>query len=106
MSDERRGYVYGLIAYALWGFFPIYFKLLKPSPPFEILAHRVLWSVLFISLVLAVMRNWRFLGRLRRDRRLLGSITLAGLLIGVNWATYIVGVVSWILNMLVPDGDD
>jgi chloramphenicol-sensitive protein RarD len=94
MSDERRGYVYGLIAYALWGFFPIYFKLLKPSPPFEILAHRVLWSVLFISLVLAVMRNWRFLGRLRRDRRLLGSITLAGLLIGVNWATYIVGVNS------------
>ena len=94
MSDERRGYVYGLIAYALWGFFPIYFKLLKPSPPFEILAHRVLWSVLFISLVLGVMRNWGFIGRLRRDRRLLGSITLAGLLIGVNWATYIIGVNS------------
>jgi chloramphenicol-sensitive protein RarD len=94
MSEERRGYLYGLIAYALWGFFPIYFKLLKPSPPFEILAHRVLWSVLFISLVLAVMRNWTFIGRLRRDRRLLGSITLAGLLIGVNWATYIIGVNS------------
>lgn len=94
MSDERRGYVYGLIAYALWGFFPIYFKLLQPSPPFEILAHRVLWSVLFISLVLGVMRNWRFIGRLRRDPRLLGAITLAGLLIGVNWATYIVGVNS------------
>ena len=94
MSDERRGYVYGLIAYALWGFFPIYFKLLKPSPPFEILAHRILWSVLFISLVLAALRNWGFLRRLRRDRRLLGAITLAGLLIGVNWATYIVGVNS------------
>ncbi len=94
MSDERRGYLYGLIAYALWGFFPIYFKLLKPSPPFEILAHRVLWSVLFISLVLGVMRNWRFIGRLRRDHRLLGAITLAGLLIGLNWATYIIGVNS------------
>lgn len=94
MTDERRGYAYGLIAYALWGFFPIYFKLLKPSPPFEILAHRVLWSVLFISLLLAVAGNWRFIGRLRRDRRLLGGITLAGALIGVNWATYIIGVNS------------
>ena len=94
MSEERRGYLYGLIAYVLWGFFPIYFKLLKPSPPLEILAHRVLWSVLFVSLLLAAMRNWRFLGRLRRDRRLLGGITLAGVLIGVNWATYIFGVNS------------
>jgi chloramphenicol-sensitive protein RarD len=94
MTEERRGYAYGLIAYALWGFFPIYFKLLKPSPPFEILAHRILWSVLFISILLGVAGNWRFLGRLRRDRRLLGGITLAGVLIGVNWATYIVGVNS------------
>jgi chloramphenicol-sensitive protein RarD len=57
MSEERRGYLYGLIAYALWGFFPIYFKLLKPSPPFEILAHRILWSVLFISRLLAAARK-------------------------------------------------
>src|SRR3954454_4674481 len=94
MSDERRGYLYGLIAYAIWGFFPIYFKLLQPSPPFEILAHRVLWSVVFISLLLTVMRNWRFLRRLAGDRRTLAGISLAGLLIGVNWATYIIGVNS------------
>ena len=59
MGEERRGYLYGLTAYVLWGFFPIYFKLLKPSPPLEILAHRVIWSVLFISLLLLAMRNWR-----------------------------------------------
>ncbi|UQU64662.1 EamA family transporter RarD [Couchioplanes caeruleus] len=94
MGEERRGYLYGLAAYAMWGFFPIYFKLLKPSPPLEILAHRIIWSVLFISLLLAAMRNWRFLGRLIRDRRLLGGVSLAGVLIGVNWATYIVGVNS------------
>ena len=94
MSEERRGYLYGLAAYALWGFFPIYFKLLKPSPPFEILAHRIVWSVLFVSLLIGVLRNWKFIGRLRRDPKLLGGITLAGLLIGVNWATYIVGVNS------------
>ena len=94
MGDERRGYLYGLVAYGMWGFFPIYFKLLQPSPPLEILAHRILWSVAFISLLLTAMRNWRFLKRLIKDRRLLFGITLAGVLIGVNWATYIIGVNS------------
>src|SRR3954453_21533171 len=94
MNDERRGYIYGLVAYALWGFFPIYFKLLQPSPPLEILSHRVIWSVAFISLMLAVLRNWTFLKILARDRkRLLGAVA-AAILIGVNWGTYIVGVNS------------
>ncbi|GIF05277.1 EamA family transporter RarD [Actinoplanes siamensis] len=94
MSDERRGYLYGFTAYALWGFFPIYFKLLQPSPPLEILAHRVIWSVAFVALLLTVMRNWSFLGRVLRTPRLLGGIAAAALLIGVNWATYIYGVNS------------
>jgi chloramphenicol-sensitive protein RarD len=94
MGDERRGYLYGLVAYGMWGFFPIYFKLLQPSSPLEILAHRILWSVVFISLLLTAMRNWRFLSGLIRDRRLLLGVIAAGVLIGVNWATYIVGVNS------------
>jgi chloramphenicol-sensitive protein RarD len=94
MSEERRGYLYGFLAYTLWGFFPIYFKLLEPSPPLEILAHRVIWSVVFVGLLLTGMRNWQFVRRLVRDRRLLLGITLAGILIGVNWATYIIGVNS------------
>src|SRR5690349_11449019 len=94
MSDERRGYLYGLIAYALWGFFPIYFKLLEPSPPLEILAHRIVWSVAVVGLLLCVLRNWRFLGRLARDRRRLGGVILAAVLIAINWGTYIVGVNS------------
>jgi chloramphenicol-sensitive protein RarD len=94
MSEERRGYLYGFLAYALWGFFPIYFKLLEPSPPLEILAHRVIWSVLFVGLLLTAMRNWAFVRRLVRNPRLLLGITLAGVLIGVNWATYIIGVNS------------
>ncbi|BAL85521.1 putative integral membrane protein [Actinoplanes missouriensis 431] len=94
MSDERRGYLYGLTAYTLWGFFPIYFKLLQPAQPLEILAHRVVWSVLFVALLLSVARNWRFLGRLLRTPRLLGGITLAAVLIGINWGTYIAAVNS------------
>ncbi|WP_250029201.1 EamA family transporter RarD [Paractinoplanes maris] len=94
MSDERRGYLYGLAAYVLWGFFPIYFKHLQPASPFEILAHRVVWSVVFVSLLLAGMRNWAFLKRLARRPKLLAGISLAAVLIAVNWGTYIYGVNS------------
>ena len=94
MGDERRGYLYGLAAYVLWGFFPIYFKLLKPSGPLEILAHRVIWSAVLVGLVLTAMRNWRFLARILRTPRLLGGISLAAVLIAVNWGTYIYAVNS------------
>jgi chloramphenicol-sensitive protein RarD len=94
MGEERRGYLYGLTAYVIWGFFPIYFKLLRPSSPLEILAHRVIWSVLFISLLLAAMRNWRFLSRILRNARLFSGIVVAAVLIAVNWGTYIYGVNS------------
>ncbi len=94
MSEVRRGYLYGLAAYAMWGFFPLYFKLLQPAGPLEILAHRVVWSVVFVSLLLAALRNGRFLGRLIRDRRLFGGVALAAVLIGLNWGTYIYAVNS------------
>lgn len=94
MTELRRGYLYGLAAYVMWGVFPLYFKMLQPSSALEILAHRVIWSVLFISLLLAALRNWRFVPRLLRDRRLLGGVVLAAVLIGINWATYIYGVNS------------
>jgi chloramphenicol-sensitive protein RarD len=90
MSEERRGYVYGLVAYAIWGFFPIYFKLLQPAGALEILAHRVIWSVVFVSLLLTVMRNWRAVRRILRQP----GIVLAAMLIAVNWGTYIYGVNS------------
>ncbi|WP_213007175.1 EamA family transporter RarD [Paractinoplanes toevensis] len=94
MSEERRGYLYGLLAYVMWGFFPIYFKTLRPASPLEILAHRVVWSVVFVALLLTAMRNWRFLSRLLRSPRLLGGISVAAVLIAINWGTYIYGVNS------------
>ncbi len=94
MDEERRGYLYGFFAYVLWGFFPIYFKLLRPSSPLEILAQRVIWSIVFVSLLLVVMRNWSFLGRLIHDRKRLLGVVAAAILIAVNWGTYIFGVNS------------
>jgi chloramphenicol-sensitive protein RarD len=94
MSQLRRGYVYGLGAYLLWGFFPLYFKLLRPAGPLEILAHRVVWSVAFVGLVLTGLRGWSFLRRLLRRPAALAGIALAATLIGINWGTYIYGVNS------------
>lgn len=94
MSERRRGYLYGLGAYVLWGFMPLYIKLLRPSGPMEILAHRVVWSVVVVALVLALLRNWSFLRSLLRRPAALAGITLAAALIAVNWGTYIYGVNS------------
>lgn len=85
MSEQRLGYLYGLGAYLSWGFFPLYFKLLRPSGAVEILAHRVIWSAVVVALLLTVMR------RLRR-LRVVPGIVLAAALIAVNWFVYIYGV--------------
>jgi chloramphenicol-sensitive protein RarD len=90
----RRGYLLGLAAYCTWGFFPVYWKLLRPASAFEILAHRVVWSVLFIAILLTAARRWAFLPRLARRPRTVAGISLAAALIAVNWGTYIFGVNS------------
>ncbi|MFJ6196562.1 EamA family transporter RarD [Micromonospora sp. NPDC092111] len=94
MTPLRLGYLYGIGAYLLWGFFPIYLKLLRPAGPVEILAHRIIWSVLFVALLLAALRNVGFLRALARRPRTLAGIGLAAALIAVNWGTYIYGVNS------------
>ena len=64
MSPLHRGYAYGLGAYMIWGFFPLYIRLLLPAGALEILAHRVVWTVAFVALLLTALRNWSFLRRL------------------------------------------
>jgi chloramphenicol-sensitive protein RarD len=94
VTPLRLGYLYGIGAYLLWGFFPLYFKLLRPTGPLEILAHRIVWSVLFVALLLGALRNIGFLRALLRRRGALAGIVAAAALIAVNWGTYIYGVSS------------
>jgi chloramphenicol-sensitive protein RarD len=84
----------GLAAYALWGLFPLYFPLLEPAGGLEIVAHRVLWSLLFIGLLLTVLRRWSQVRALISDRRRLLVLAGAGLLIAVNWLVFVYGVNS------------
>ncbi len=94
MTELRRGYLYGLIAYGCWGFFPLYFRVLRPSGALEILAHRVVWSAAFVALLLSALRGWRRIAALRHRPRTIAGIALAAVLIAVNWGVYIYGVNS------------
>jgi chloramphenicol-sensitive protein RarD len=93
--DERRlGVLSGLAAYSLWGLFPLYFPLLKPAGGLEIVAHRVLWSLLFIGLLLTAVRRWSHVRALVTDRRRLLVLTGAAVLIAANWLVFVYGVNS------------
>ncbi|WP_018347715.1 EamA family transporter RarD [Longispora albida] len=90
MDELRRGYLFGVLAYGIWGAFPLYWRWLSKAGPVEILAHRVVWSAAFVTLVLLVTRHWGWLRKLQP--RVLGGITLCALLLTTNWGFYIYGV--------------
>lgn len=92
MTDQRRGFLSGVAAYLLWGLFPLYWPLLKPSGALEILSHRVTWSVLTMSAVLLAMRRLPQLRAIFADPRKRSLLTLAAVVIAANWGTYIWGV--------------
>lgn len=93
MQSSRQGLLFGIAAYGMWGAFPLYFPLLEPAGPFEILAHRVFWSaVTTVLLVVAIRRGPRLLAILRQRRKLL-LLVVASVTISTNWAMYI-----WAVN--------
>lgn len=94
MSEHRTGLVYGFAAYGIWGLFPLYWPLLEPADAVEILAHRMVWSLAVVGLVLLVLRRWSWLRPLLRQPRRIGLIALGATLISANWGLYIWSVNS------------
>ncbi len=92
VSQARTGFVAGAAAYLLWGLFPLYWPLLEPSKPVEILAHRIVWSVVVLAVLLAATSGFRWAGSIGRRRA--GLLALAAALITINWGVYIYGVNS------------
>jgi chloramphenicol-sensitive protein RarD len=88
----RSGLAAGLAAYLLWGLFPLYWPLLEPAGPVEILAHRMVWSMVVVAGLLAVGPGFRWVRTLGRRRA--GLLALAAVLITVNWGMFIYGVNS------------
>jgi len=96
MKQQNRdtylsGLIYAMACYATWGVFPLYWKLLAHVPSTQILAHRIIWSVVFLIAMLLVLRNRNFLMYLKQPRTL-GLLLITGTLIGGNWFVYIYAV--------------
>ncbi|SDY44171.1 EamA family transporter RarD [Herbiconiux ginsengi] len=90
----RSGLLYGIGAYVLWGVFPLYFLLMRPAGAFEIVAWRILFSLVFCAILLTATRAWKPFLAIARQPRLLLLMGLAGALIYVNWQTYILATLS------------
>lgn len=89
----KRGIWYAVGAYTLWGVFPIYIKLLQSVPPVEILAHRVLWSLVFVTALLLIQRRWSWLRTLAANPAMLGRFVATATVVTMNWGVYI-----WSIN--------
>lgn len=88
-AGDRGGLPYALLAYGLWGFVPLFFKLLASVPPIEVLAQRIIWSLPFCFLIMAFRRQiGDYLGALK-DWRVLRMLIASSVLIAINWLAYI-----------------
>lgn len=93
-KETTAGILFGIAAYGAWGLLPLYFIALMPANAVEIVANRVVWSLVFCLLLIAVTRSWRALAGAFRDRSVFGSLAIAAALIAVNWLTYTYGVTT------------
>lgn len=112
-SEPRRGLAAALAAFGLWGVFPLFIATLAPAGPFEISAHRVLWTFAVCVIVLTLTRSLRSTLSLTSDRRLLGRLALGALFLAANWLVFVIAVeigrvvdasLGYFLNPLVSAG--
>ena len=89
----RTGIVYAALAFLCWGLFPLYFHALSAIEPLQILVHRVVWSLLFLAIVMTVRRQWSWLLPLLGKQRIVASFIVSALLLSGNWLLYI-----WAVN--------
>ncbi|GGM39012.1 EamA family transporter RarD [Dactylosporangium sucinum] len=92
MDPLRRGYLSALSANILWGVFPLYFRALRPAGAVEVLAHRIVWSLVTVALLLAALWRWRPLKELVKNGRRMAGVAAAAVFIAVNWGVYIYAV--------------
>jgi len=90
----RAGFFYGLAAYGLWGVLPVYFKLLKSVPPADIVAHRIVWSLLVLLALVTFARAWGQVRAAMTSRKAMAMLFLTALLIGTNWLLYVYAINS------------
>ncbi|NWN91928.1 EamA family transporter RarD [Marinobacter adhaerens] len=93
-QEARKGVMYGLSAYIMWGCFPLYFALFDGVPAWEVLIHRVLWSSVFLAIVITFLKRWQPVKMALAHPEKLGFVLGCAVLIAVNWGVYIYAVES------------
>lgn len=88
-----KGVVTALAAFLIWGFFPLYFKLLKDYDAVEIIGHRIIWTFVAILAIMTVTRRWQWLTTIRQNPKLILYTAVSGAIISVNWLVYV-----WAVN--------
>lgn len=91
-KDYVKGLLYGGFAFVLWGLLPLYWKLVRDLDPYQIFAHRVFWSVMFISFVMVYRKEFKDFILLLKNRNNWLSTLIPAMFISVNWLVYIWGV--------------
>lgn len=87
--EKVKGIYYALLAFVIWGLVPVYFKALEHVQPLEVVAHRIIWSAIFLALILLVSKRLVDVIRLLRTPSLLGGLFFSALVISVNWLVFI-----------------
>lgn len=93
IATSSKGVATALSAFVIWGFFPLYFKLLKNYTATEVIAHRIIWTFLAILLLLIVLKKWQWLSVIKSEPKWLFFTFLSGAIIATNWLTYV-----WAVN--------
>ncbi|SDZ97775.1 chloramphenicol-sensitive protein RarD [Desulfuromusa kysingii] len=93
MNQQLSGILFGLAAFTTWGFLPVYWKQLHDVVPFEIICHRIVWSCLFLCLIISFQHRWSEVRQIASNSANLKKLCGSGLLIGLNWFIYI-----WAVN--------
>jgi chloramphenicol-sensitive protein RarD len=91
-TTSQNGILFGVGAYLCWGFFPLYWPLLDPAGSLEVLAHRFVWSMVFVLVAITATGRWSRFIAIARDRRLMLILAAAAVVIALNWGGFIYGV--------------
>ena len=89
----KKGILYGIGAYLLWGIFPIYWKWLQAVPAIQIISHRIIWSFVLLAIILFITRQWQAFRSAALSRRVVLIYLASAILLSINWLTYV-----WAVN--------
>ena len=92
-SEYSLGLLFGLSSYVLWGLFPLYWPLLEPANPLEIVSHRAVWTLVFCLIILSLSKQIHSTLQVMKNPKIMAALLLSTILISINWITYI-----WAVN--------